>query len=219
MKRTTFCAILLGSLCALSAPGRADTGVSGRPSAAEAPFVNKATAELQQRFPTAADAEKAGYLRYTDEDETGAISYANRQWTSSGADTPSQLWYDAKGKLIGADYSVPHSDAPPKLWGVDPARWQTFHAHVHYGLAGPNGTTVYGATGAKTLAKTGGSVDNPTAAQLVAAGIAKNASDVKFVFTFPAIWDLQLWLVPNPDGAFAESNPNVKPAHPKGMSM
>jgi hypothetical protein len=186
-----------------------------QPAAAEQPFVAKATADLQKRYPTAADAEKAGYIRYTDEDETGAISYANRQWTSSDADHPSQLWYDAAGKLIGADFSVPLSAEPPQLWGINPARWQTFHAHVHYGLAGPGGTTVFGATGAKGMAKGGGTVDHPTAAALVAAGLAKDPADVKFVFTFPAIWDLQLWLVPNPNGVFADANPNVKPVHPK----
>jgi hypothetical protein len=35
---------------------------------------------------------------------------------------------------------------------------------------------------------------------------------VAFVFPFPALWDLQVWLIPNPLGAFAEHNPNVIPS-------
>jgi hypothetical protein len=218
-RRTILGALLAGTLLALPLAVRADTTPDGRPTAAEQPFVSKVTADLQARFPTAADAVKAGYLRYTDEDETGAISYANREWTSADTAHPSQLWYDVKGKLLGADYSVPLSATPPKLWGVDPARWQTFHAHVHYGLAGPGGTTVFGATGAMGIAKGGGTVEHPTPQALAAAGIATSPSDVKFVFEFPAIWDLEIWVVPNPKGAFADSDPDVKPSHPKKMSM
>lgn len=220
MKRRTACFALLGAaLATLPLAGRAGADLSGTPTAAEEPFVTKATTELQARFPTAADAVKGGYIRYTDEDETGAISYANRNWTSADAAHPSQLWYDVNGRLLGADYSVPLSPEPPKLFGVDPSRWQTFRAHVHYGLAGPGNTTVYGGVGAKTIEKAGGSAADPTAAALVAAGIAKSPGDVKFVFAFPAIWDLQVWLVPNPKGAFAATNPNVKPTQPKGMQM
>jgi len=205
---------------AFGAVARADEGATynGPESASETAFVKSIQADLMARFPHASDAEKAGYVRYTSEDDTGAISYANMQWTSDPTH-PSQLWYDVKGKLLGADYSVPYAAEAPNLWGIEPSRWQRFGAHVHYGLAGAGGTTVYGATGQKAIAKAGGSMDHPTAATLVAAGLAKNASDVTFVFTFPAIWDLQVWLVPNPKGAFAESNPDVKPAHPKGMNM
>ena len=200
--------------------GAADT-ISGKPSDTEAAFVAKITADLTARFPTPDAARKAGYMRYTDEDDTGAISYANLRWTSVDAAHPSQLWFDVKDRLIGADYSVPKTgDKPPAdLFGLRPERWQDFHAHVHYALATPTGTT-YGGAGAKTMAKGGGSITNPTANALVAAGIAKKASDVRFVFAFPAIWDTAIWLVPNPDGAFAEKNPDVKPAKPpKEMKM
>ena len=73
------------------------------------------------------------------------------------------------------------------------------------------------------MTKVGGSVDDPTAADIMKIsqlsrwkklGIPKpaKAADVAFVFSFPAIWDLQVWLVPNPLGAFAEHNPNVTPS-------
>jgi hypothetical protein len=217
------CVLLLAAFLAAPALAGAQVpaAIAGRPTATEKPFVDQMTVDLERRFPTAADAEKAGYLRYTEEDETGAISYANREWVSKDASHPSQLWYDVHGHLLGADFSVLQKDyaAPPMLWGVMPSRWQKIGAHIHYGLTGPNGTVTFGEVGAKKFAAAGGNVDNPTAADLVKAGAAKSARDVKFVFLFPAIWDLIVWVVPNPSGAFAEMNPNVKPSKPAAHSM
>jgi len=212
----------LNIISALAAAG-AIAGVSwragaatlgGTPTAAEAPFVARATAYLTKRYPTPAAAEKAGYVRYTDEDDTGAISYENGAWTSADAEHPSQLWYDVKGRLLGADYSVPLSATPPNLFGIDPSRWQTFHQHIHYGLHGPSGATTYGATGVGKITAAGGNPEHPTATDLVKAGIATSPGEVAFVFDFPAIWDLGLWVLPNPSGAFADANPNVKPVKP-----
>ena len=124
-----------------------------------------------------------------------------------------------KGRLLGADYSEPKTGAPPHLFGVQPMRWTTLDAHVHYGLAGPHGTTTYGATGAKKFATIGASIAHPTPADLVKLGLAKSVSDVRFVFAFPFIYDLTVWVLPNPDGAFADKNPNVSPQNPGGMSM
>jgi hypothetical protein len=44
---------------------------------------------------------------------------------------------------------------------------------------------------------------------------------VRFVFTFPDIWDLSVWVLPNPKGAFADKNPDVIPVNPPkpGMEM
>ena len=183
------------------------------PNPGEAAFVARIQADLNKRFPTTADAERAGYLRYTNEDDTGAISYANRVWTSSDAAHPSQLWYDVNGRLLGADYSVLQADSPqaPHLWGIEPSRWEKFGAHIHYGLVEPNGTTKYGGMGGKKYTAAGGDPAHPDAAGLVKAGVAKDAAQVKFTFAFPAIWDLTVWVLPNPAGAFAEKNPNVKP--------
>jgi hypothetical protein len=216
VRTLVFAAAALLALCPGTA--RAATAPSGIPSAAEQPFVDSVAADLTARFPTPESARAAGYLRFTDEDETGAISYANRQWTSADSKHPSQLWYDVKGRLIGADFSVPYTDTRPKLFGVDPARWEKFGAHVHFGLVAAGGTK-YGAIGATAITKAGGSAGHPTATQLVAAGAAKKISDVRFVFAFPAIWDLQLWVIPNPSGAFAASNPEVKPSTPKTSGM
>ena len=109
------------------------------------------------------------------------------------------------------------------MWGVAPSRWLDFSpAHVHFGIKTASGLQ-YGGVGPKTMASVGGSVDHPTATDIYkfsnmkrwsVLGIAKpnSVNDVAFVFTFPAIWDLQVWLVPNPLGAFAEHNPNVQPS-------
>ena len=203
----------------MSMPGAAPSPAAtpdGRPTAAERPFVAGVMADLAKRFPTAASAEAAGYLRYTLEDDTGAISYANRTWTSVDPRHPSQLWYDVKGRLLGADFSVLRADSPkpPQRWGVDPARWGTFPAHVHLGLKGPDGKISYAGVGAKTMTAGGGTLASPTPEELVKAGVAPDVAHVAFVFAFPAIWDLTVWVRPNPAGAFANANPNVHAVNP-----
>jgi uncharacterized membrane protein YjjB (DUF3815 family) len=221
MKKFFVLCAALALVPALAAAQAMAPKLDGHPTAAEAAFVSTISTDLQARFPTTASAMRAHYIRFTDEDSTGAISYANRMWNSADPAHPSQLWYDANGHLIGADYSVLYVDSsnPPTLWGVDPSRWGKIGAHVHYGLVGPNGTTIYGGIGSKGLEAVGATVVTATAASLVAAGKAKKTSDVRFLFTFPAIWDLQVWLIPNPNGAFAEKNPNVTPTAGTKMQM
>ena len=214
-----FALALLAAVCTVAATPMpmatpTPTKMSPFPQGTEVAFVQSIQKDLGARFATPADAVNAGYFRFTNEDEDGAISYANLQWTSADPQHPSQLWYDVKGNLLGADFSVPQADspAPPKLWGVDFHRWVSFREHVHYVLAGPNGTETYGATSAKKFAAAGGNVDNPQAATLVKMGVAKNAADVKKVFLFPSVWDLIVWTKPNPAGAFADKNPDVIPS-------
>jgi len=184
------------------------------PSGAEIAFVTGIQADLTKRFPTAADAEKAGYVRYTKEDSTGAISYANQQWQSADAQHPSQLWYDVQGNLIGADFSVLKSNSPtrPNLWGISPARWLDFsHPHYHYILKDPKTNKVsYGAYGGKTIKKKHITAPGTAAAAALVAKVPKG--NIETFFTFPALWDLQVWIKDNPNGAFAEKNPNVIPS-------
>ncbi len=185
-----------------------------KPSGAEVAFVAGIQADLMKRFPTATDAEKAGYVRYTMEDNTGAISYANQQWQSADAQHPSQLWYDVQGNLIGADFSVLKSSSParPNLWGINPARWLNFsHPHYHYILKDPNTAKVtYGAYGGKMIKKMHITAPGTETAAMTAAKVP--AANVLRFFTFPALWDLQVWVKDNPSGAFAEKNPNVTPS-------
>jgi hypothetical protein len=206
-----FALATLPSFAATPAP---KATLSPVPQGSEVTFVQDIQKDLMARFPTSADATKAGYFRYTNEDEDGAISYANLHWQSGDPQHPSQLWYDVHGNLLGADFSVLQSDSPepPSLWGINYRRWISFREHIHYILAGPNGTETYGATSAKKFAAAGGDVDNPQAATLVKMGIAKSTADVKRVFLFPSIWDLIVWVKPNPSGAFADKNPLVIPS-------
>lgn len=182
-------------------------------NAAENAFVAAMQADLNKRFPTSADAEKAGYVRYTNPDGTGAISYANQQWQSADVHHPSQLWYDKNGKLLGADYSrLKTGAAPPKLWGVKPGRWWEFDRHMHYVLKDASGNMTYDQYLADDdWINAGGSLTNPQAATLVKMGMAKDPGEVVALFNFPMIWDLIVWVVPNPSGAFAIKNPAVKP--------
>lgn len=184
------------------------------PQGTEVAFVQMIQKDLTARFPTPADAVKAGYFRYTNEDEDGAISYTNLQWQSGNPKSPSQLWYDVHGNLLGADFSVLQSGspAPPQVWGVNFRRWVSFREHIHYVLAGPNGTETYGATSVKKFAAAGGNVDNPQAQTVVKMGKAKDVAAVTHVFLFPSIWDLIVWIKPNPSGAFADKNPDVIPS-------
>jgi hypothetical protein len=208
------------ALCAFTVSAAVAAAPSPRPSlppqpqGSEVGFVQGIQKDLMARFATPKDAEAAGYFRYTNEDNTGAISYANLQWQSADPQHPSQLWYDVNGNLLGADFSVLKSGSPqpPNLWGVQPGRWVSFRQHIHYILAGPNNTETYGATSTKKFTAAGGDPNDPKAATLVKMGVATSPDAVKRVFLFPGIWDLIVWVKPNPSGAFAEKNPLVTPS-------
>ncbi len=206
---------LLIAAFALPAIARADQGPTyfGPLSPAESAFVKAIQTDLMARFPTAQDAEKAGYVRYTNADNTGAISYANFQWSSSDAQHPSQLWYDKAGNLLGADFSaLQTSSVRPSIFGVNPGRLYEFDDHVHWVERNAAGAMTYDKwVEARRYRAAGGDPAHPTAAQLVAMGRAKNASTIVTVFDMPSIWDLIVWVKPNPDGAFAEKNPLVTP--------
>jgi hypothetical protein len=203
-------AALVAFLVASSGVRAADK-LSPQPQGAEIAFVQSIQNDLNARYPNPAAAEKDGYFRYTNEDPTGAISYANTKWTSD-ATHPSQLWYDVNGNLLGADFSQPDATSAPKLWGIQPGRWIHFHPHVHF-VYTDSGATIYGkATSVKKFTAAGGDVNAPAAATVAKLGLVKDASQVTHVFLFPAIWDLIVWVKPNPSGAFADKNPNVHPS-------
>ena len=84
------------------------------------------------------------------------------------------------------------------MWGVSASRFLDFSpGHVHFGIKTPSGVQ-FGGAGSKTMAKVGGSVANPTAANAVKMSKLdrwkvlklpkpKSVADVAFVFAFPAI--------------------------------
>lgn len=216
MHRREFIVSISGTLLvATCAPLRAAMAKpSPHADAAERKFIAQASRFVHRRYSTTAAATRAGYIRFTNEDKSGAISWANQHWTSVDVDHPSQLWYDVSGRLIGVDYSVLQSDTtqPPNLWGINPERWSVIHAHIHYGVRTAEGIK-YGGTSVRKFADAGGSIASPTKQTLVGMGIAKSLGEVAFVFLFPSIWDVNFWVIPNPNGEFADLNPHVKPTH------
>ena len=77
----------------------------------------------------------------------------------------------------------------------------------------PDGSLTYSrAVGAKKYAAAGLDPQHPTAAGLVKVGAVDSPERVATVFLFPHIWDVTIWVLPNPDGPFADKNPNVKPS-------
>src|ERR1700722_3767223 len=189
-------AALLAVFCTFAAAAaRADEQATnmGPLSPSETKFVAAVRSDLTARFPHASDAEKAGYVRYTAPDDTGAISYANQQWTSDPTH-PSQLWYDKSGNLLGADFSVPRPNGEPRpqLWGINAGRWVEFNGHVHYVVKDPSsGTSTYDHwIWNSDFVAAGGSLANPSAATVVKLGKVPAVDYVTTIFEFPTIWDL-----------------------------
>lgn len=218
MRLTTIVsAIALAAVCAGTAVA-ADKLPDKASTPAEQRFVAGASAALNKLYPTEQAAEAAGYFQYTNADRTGAISFVNPNYFTSTLEHPSQLWYSEKGALLGADYSVPKTATPPALFNLQPGRWFDFGAHVHWTLAPSSGKPAAEyATSVKKWLAAGGSLTDPSAATVVKLGKAKSTADVAHVFAFPNLWDTEIWVDDNPSGAFAQYNPNVKPA-PKHKS-
>jgi len=169
----------------------------------EQQFVQSVQKDLTTRFPHVRDALKAGYVRYTEPDDTGAISYANQQWVSDPTH-PSQLWYDKDGNLMGADFSVPRPNGEPRpqLWGIDPGRWYEFNGHVHYVARYPDtGKMVYDQwIWNADFVKAGGDLSDPSAKTVVKIGRVPSTEYIATIFEFPTIWDLIVWAKPHDAG-------------------
>ncbi|MBV9700770.1 MAG: hypothetical protein JO078_11685 [Candidatus Eremiobacteraeota bacterium] len=183
-----------------------DPTYTGPLSPAETQFLQSVRRDLLARFPRVGDGERAGYFRYNDPDDTGAISYANKQWNSDPTH-PSQLWYDAQGNLMGADFSVvrTHNEPRPHLWGINPGRWYEFNGHIHYVIANPaTGHTIYNQwIWDREFAEEGGSLEHPSADTLVKLNKVPNARYVATIFNFPTQWDLIVWMKPHQPTPFS----------------
>jgi hypothetical protein len=178
---------------------------------AEKAFVQTTSTQLGQLYPDTAAAKTAGYALLE-----GAIDSDNTyNWTNfafKGVDPghPNFLWFDRNGHLAGVDWELPKSayaSAPSgDAYPVQVSRWTSIPEHVHFAYT-VNGTTHYGAAKATAALRQG----TITAQQLRASG-AKLPANATLVWAMyhPAVWDLAMWVVPNPNGAFAELNPNVK---------
>jgi hypothetical protein len=203
--RVPLVAALFAVFCSFAAIARADEEPTckGPLSTTEQGFVQSAQRDLSARFAHVADAQAAGYVRYTSADSTGAISYANQHWAADPTH-PSQLWYDKDGNLLGADFSVPrpNQEPRPQLWGIDPCRWYEFNGHVHFIIKEPDsGKMVYDQwIWDKDFVAAGGSLSKPSAATVAELGRVPSANYVTTIFEFPTQWDLIVWLTPHPKG-------------------
>jgi hypothetical protein len=213
IKRLVIAFILVISVISNTSAAQ-DPTVTGPENQSERHFVSIIRSVLLPRYATVDEALAAGYVRYTSEDDSGAISYVNQHWVSTGVSRPSQLWYDKNGRLLGADFSIPLATCAhrPNLWGVRPGRWSVSDSHIHWVTRNAAGALSYDHYMlAPAFAAAGGNPNDPTAAQLASMRKVTSAKQVALVFHFPALWDLDVWIVPNPHGAFADTNPNVKP--------
>ena len=206
MSKLCLTALLASALFSYTVVARADEGPTyrGPLSPAETAFLHSVQTDLLARFPHVQDAVKAGYVRYTNPDDTGAISYADQKWNSDQSH-PSQLWYDKDGNLMGADFSVPrpHGEARPQLWGVNPGRWFEFNGHVHYVVHMPEGRWMYDKwVWDRDFANVGGDPNEPSPQTLVKLKRVPNVADVATIFHFPTLWDLIVWVRPHAAGQF-----------------
>jgi hypothetical protein len=177
----------------------------------EKAFVTKASASLNAEYPTTATAQAAGFrllLGGIFDDNT--YDWTNMSFTGVTPDHPNFLWYDRHGHLAGVDWEFPKtayaSVPPPTAFPVRAARWVTIPAHVHYAYA-VNGETKYGVTRATPALN-----KMTITADMLRANGVKLPANAKLVWAMyhPTVWDLAMWTVPNPNGAFADKNPNVK---------
>ncbi len=215
--------LLCAALVLAPAFARAQTPPPQAPlTAAEKAFYAKASAVCAKLYPNPAAATKAGWFRYNNEDDTGAISYMNpKYFDTPDAAHPQQLWYDVHGRLLGGDFSQTVASHPngPALFGISPSRFGEVPLHIHYGIKHADGTIEYGVyVEAAEFVKAGLDPLKPTAADLVKLHKVKSVADVAFVFANLHNWDATMWLIPNPAGQFADANPNVKPSPNQGLA-
>ena len=182
-----------------------------KPNADETAFIADVTKVLQERYPTTGAAEAAGYFQMTRLEDDGTVIWFNGKWDEDvGKYDPNFLWYDKNGKLVGLDYEYRVSSTPkapgPGIYPVMASRWTTIDAHIHFAYKLPDGTIKR--RGAATIKGVDG---DPTAAQLQTAKLLPANATLLWSHYHPKSWDLGFWLVPNPNGAFADLNPLVKP--------
>ena len=197
------------SLATPASPSATGIGTAAkRVSTGEQQFINSVTRDLQGRLGTTAQAQSAGYFRYTVAVKN-VTSWVNPNYWKSDAEHPSELLYTANDKLLAAYFSIPRAESgtKPDLWGMSPSRWTASQQHVHFGVKTPSGIH-FGFASPARLTQVGGSVTNPVPQDVVKLGNAKSVSDVAFVFHYPASYVVRMWVVPNSLGPFAADNPS-----------
>ena len=196
------------AFAACSVIGSTSCGGHAPPNPSEQTFVAKVSALLNAEYPTRVAAERAGYMALSDKlDSDNTYNLSDMQFTNVTLAHPNFLWFDRTGKLVGTDYEFPKSlySKPPAAFSVDASRWTSIDEHVHlaYSL---DGKTVYAEHPVKD------NLRKPViaASDLRADGLLPDGATLTWATYHPAAWDLAIWVVPNPEGAFADDNPLVK---------
>jgi hypothetical protein len=194
--------VLTGAAFAATSPPLTDS---------EKAFVAKSSAALDAKYPTTETAKSAGFgLLEGDIGDDNTYNWTNFSFANVTPDHPNFLWYDRRGHLAGVDWEFPKgtTTSAPQLaaFPVRAARWVSIPEHVHYAYT-LNGKMHYGVTKATPALHA-----MTITADMLRANGAKLPKDAKLNWAMyhPAVWDLAMWTVPNPNGAFAEKNPNVK---------
>jgi hypothetical protein len=204
-------AVLLAAL-AFAMTGAAFAATSPPLTDEEKAFVAKSSAAVNAKYPTTETAKSAGYgllLGSIGDDNT--YDWTNFGFANVTPDHPNFLWYDRHGNIAGVDWEFPKgsSTSAPQLaaFPVRAARWVAIPEHVHYAYT-VNGTVKYGVIKATPALRSAKMID----AQLLQSNGGKlpKGAKLNWAMYHPAVWDLAMWTVPNPDGAFADKNPNVK---------
>ena len=202
---------------AAGAPALADSNpsIAGKPDAEEAAFVRSIQADLGQRFPTAVSAERAGYLRYTNEDDTGSISYGEPSVAVARRASPEPALVRrarsaARRRLLRfedqRDAAAPVGNSTGPLERIRRAR------ALRRDRSRDRRASIRQVTSCRRhSSKRAAIFERRPAATLVKLGLVKRTRDVSTIFLFPTIWDLIVWVKPNPSGAFADKNPLVSP--------
>jgi hypothetical protein len=197
------------NLSAATDPAHA-AALSAKPNAAEATFIAHSTATFMAQYATADMAVRRGFYQMTPLEKDGTSIYFNDTYKDVDALHPNFLWYDRHGKLVGLDFEVAVSAWPKPpgaaMYPVQAARWTIIPPHLHFAYKTPSGKVVMrGARIPKGI--TGGPI---TAGQLRAAKLLPAGTTLVWAHFHPKTWDLGFWLVPNPNGAFADLDPLVK---------
>ncbi len=206
--RWRFSTLAVALLFALTfAPGRAAPRISQHASSTERTFISAVKRNLMERYSTTAQATRAGYVAITGIETDGTAVYFNPRLTRVDRFHPNFLWYDKGGKLAGLDYEVPRYPTPPVgLFGASGERWTTVHEHVHFNYRIGSGPIRMGESRPRPNLRR-----NPiTWAELRADHLLPANSTLVWAYHHPTNWDLGFWLVPNPNGAFANMNPKVR---------
>lgn len=209
LTRNLWCiAVLLGiaSFNSIAAAAAAQS----KPDDTEATFIAGVQQKMLEKYPTAAVAVRAGFFQMTGVDEDATAVYFDHSFRGVDPAHPNFLWFDRHGQLVGLDYEVPvelHPRPPGhSAFPVQPGRWTTVRAHVHFAYrVGGGPVQMRGARVHDNL--TGASI---SAAQLHADGLLPAGARLLWAYYHPTCWDLDFWLIPNPNGPFAQRNPLVR---------